>query len=239
MRSKLVLLMAVGLFAWAANAEKTVLDGVYSADQAARGQAAYSARCSSCHLNDLTGYRGALHGIAFAEKFQGDTLDGFFDVTKASMPRGAPSSLSDQTYLDIIAYVLQVNSYPSGSEDLKSDALKSIRVVGKAGPEEVPNFALIKVIGCMAPGSGDIWTLTQATEFEKVRNPDASNATELKADEARPLGTRTIRLEDASYFKPASHKDHKMAAKGFLMRQAEGDKINITSLQMLSENCAK
>src|SRR5271154_654270 len=120
MRGKLVaLVFAAGLVAQTPDDGKTVLDGVYSADQAMRGQAAYTASCSSCHLEDLTGYRGALHGIAFAENFQGDSLDSLFRITKKSMPRDSPASLTDAMYLDIVAYVLRMNSYPSGGEELK------------------------------------------------------------------------------------------------------------------------
>src|SRR5579872_6962643 len=124
-------LVSAVLIARAADQTKTVLDGVYSTDQAARGESAYTAHCASCHLDDLTAYRGALHGIAFSENFQGDSLESLFLVTKSTMPRNEPGSLPEDTYLDIIAYVLQENSYPSGSADLKRDSLKSIKIVGK------------------------------------------------------------------------------------------------------------
>jgi mono/diheme cytochrome c family protein len=232
-------LFAAGLFAQIPDHGRTVLDGVYSADQATRGQAAYTASCSSCHLEDLTGYRGALHGIAFAENFQGDSLESLFRVTKSTMPRDSPASLADGAYLDIVAYILQMNAYPSGKADLKFDELSSIRLVGKAGPETVPNFALIEAVGCLVAGPGDTWTLTRAAEPVKTRNPDALSAAELKGFESKPLGTRTFQLLDAEYFRPSSHKGHKMAAKGFLLRRPDGDQINITSLQMLAAGCTK
>jgi mono/diheme cytochrome c family protein len=241
MGGKLVtFLMAVGYVAWAADSGRTVLDGVYSSEQAARGQAAYTSSCSACHRDDLTAYRGALHGIAFVENFQSDSLDSLFRITKDTMPRDAPASLRDDAYLDIIAYILQVNSYPSGIEDLKMDALKSIRIIGKSGSEVMPNFALVAVIGCLEQGpGGDNWTLIRASEPVKTRNPDPSPTVELKAAEAKPLGTRTFRLDDVSYFRPASNKRHKMLAKGFLVKQPDGDQINITSLQVLAASCTK
>jgi mono/diheme cytochrome c family protein len=218
-------------------ADKTVLDAVYSSDQATRGQAAYTASCSSCHLDDLTAYRGALRGKAFVEIFQGDTLDSLFRLTKTTMPRDAPASLRDETYLDIIAYVLQVNGFPSGREDLKLDSLNNIQIVGKTGMKPVPNFALAAVIGCLSEGPGDNWTLTRATEPTKTNNPDSVSAAELKAFQATPLGKQKFHLLDTGYFQPASHKNHKIAVKGFLIRHAEGDEINVTSLQMLASNC--
>ena len=230
------LLLAAGLFARAA-ATRTVLDGVYSTDQAKRGQAAYSANCSACHLDDLTAYRGVLRGVAFAESFQGDSLDNLFQVTRRTMPRDAPASLSDETYLDILAYVLQKNSYPSGSSDLKMDLLKSIRIVGKTGLEPVPNFALVSVIGCLEAAPAGRWKLTSTTEPVRTRNPDPSSEAELNGYARVPLGTLTFELLDTAYFRPVNYKGHKMAVKGFLVKRPDGDQINVTSLQTIAEGC--
>ncbi len=230
-------LVAAGLIARGADQTKTVLDGVYSADQAERGQSAYTAHCASCHLDDLTAYRGALHGIAFSENFQGDSLERLFLVTKNTMPRNTPGSLPEETYLDIIAYVLQENLYPSGSLDLKRDSLKSIQIVGKAGSETVPNFTLVAVVGCLMPGPGDSWMLTGATEPAKTRNPDAARDEELTAYMQKSPETRTYQLLEAGDFRAASHKGNKMAAKGFLVKHSDGDQIHLTLLQVLAETC--
>jgi mono/diheme cytochrome c family protein len=221
----------------AADNPKTVLDGVYSADQAARGQAAYAANCGSCHLDDLTAYRGALHGHAFAEAFQGGTLEHLFQITKKTMPRDAPASLRDDTYVDIIAYVLQTNSFPAGREELKLESLKGIQISAKTGQEAIPNFSLIAVTGCLGDGTGDTWTLTRATEPAKTANPDAMNAADLKSYETKALGKLSFKLLDTSYFQPGSHRGHKIVVKGFLIRHTEGDEINVTWLQMVASNC--
>ena len=34
------------------------------------------------------------------------------------MPQGAPASLSPQAYVDIVAYMLKVNDYPTGDVEL-------------------------------------------------------------------------------------------------------------------------
>jgi hypothetical protein len=41
--------------------------------------------------------------------------------------------LGDAAYLDVLAYILQQNSFPAGAEELKPDAvlLKGIQVVAK------------------------------------------------------------------------------------------------------------
>ena len=53
---------------------KTVWEGVYSAAQAERGKAAYGAKCSMCHLADLTGYYGA-QGRSFHGALAGKRLE--------------------------------------------------------------------------------------------------------------------------------------------------------------------
>ena len=37
------------------------------------------------------------------------------------MPAGAPGSLDDQTYIDIVAYILQFNGMPAGNQKLVPD----------------------------------------------------------------------------------------------------------------------
>ena len=54
---------------------KTVWDGVYTSDQAARGEAAYADSCSGCHRDDLRGYNGVLVGGRFMDSWREDTLN--------------------------------------------------------------------------------------------------------------------------------------------------------------------
>jgi hypothetical protein len=44
------------------------------------------------------------------------------------MPADDPSTLSDDTYLDILAYVFQANDFPAGSVELGLDQLAKIRL---------------------------------------------------------------------------------------------------------------
>ena len=41
---------------------------------------------------------------------------------------------------------------------------------------------------------------------------------------------------ETGYFRPASHKGNRMAAKGFLVKHSEGDQIHLTLLQVLAGN---
>lgn len=102
-------------------ARRTVWDGLYSDTQAVRGKAAYMKSCAECHAPDLGGheYAGALAGFGFQLKWQDASLAEVYGRVR-SMPLGAAGSLTGQEYLDIVAYILQANGYPSGGDDLSA-----------------------------------------------------------------------------------------------------------------------
>lgn len=99
--------------------KRTVQDGLYSEPQAARGKEAYSRACAPCHMDDLGGheYAGALAGYPFQLKWEDASVAELYGRIR-TMPLGAAGSLTGQEYLDILAYVLQANGYPAGSEEL-------------------------------------------------------------------------------------------------------------------------
>src|SRR4026208_2048594 len=120
---------------------KTVWDGVYTEAQAERGQTAYLQFCVRCHKPDLMGIDGAMKGDFFMERRREDNLETLFLDMKAFMPRNNPGGLPEQIYVDIISYLLQNNGMPAGSTELKPNLLETIDLIGKDGPQPVPNFA--------------------------------------------------------------------------------------------------
>lgn len=118
--------------------QRTVWDGVYSEEQAERGQALYTESCSGCHAADLRGDNTSpsLVGMSFEFLWGGSTLGELFTRVQERMPTDRPGSLSGQTYRDILAFVLRANSYPPGSEPLTSDGLDHILITEK--PEGRP-----------------------------------------------------------------------------------------------------
>lgn len=104
--------------------------GVYTAEQADRGKAAYDYDCAACHLDDLLGdgFSPPLVGEPFNFRWNALSVDDIYQSLFATMPQGAPASLTPQGYIDIIAYMLQRNEYPAGDTELPtdSDALKEI-----------------------------------------------------------------------------------------------------------------
>ncbi|HSY02815.1 MAG TPA: cytochrome c [Acidobacteriaceae bacterium] len=120
---------------------KTIWDGVYTDDQAARGKAQYDTSCSSCHMEDLSGSGQALPlaGDAFTDVWEGQTMADLLGLVQGTMPQDKPGSLTPEAALDVISYILQYNKLPAGKEELKNDpdALKDILITKKA-PAKAP-----------------------------------------------------------------------------------------------------
>ncbi len=110
--------------------QQTVWDGVFNEAQAERGQLLYTESCSGCHAPDLRGDNTSpsLVGMSFTFLWGGSTLGELFDRIQERMPTDRPGSLSDQTYRDILAFVLRANSYPAGTQELKTDHLGQILI---------------------------------------------------------------------------------------------------------------
>jgi len=110
---------------------KTVWDGVYSEEQATRGQAAYEAECASCHQPDFAGdgFAPGLAGPEFASAWNDLSVGDLFDRVRQSMPPSNPGSVPPATKVDILAYLLKGNKMPAGSTDLptEAEALKQIK----------------------------------------------------------------------------------------------------------------
>jgi mono/diheme cytochrome c family protein len=115
-----------------AETPKRVWDGVYTAEQAARGKAGFDMTCSRCHNEALIGSeRGpALKGSAFLSHWENDTLGGLFIKIRDTMPMNDVGTITDAIKVDIMAYVLQQNGFPPGSGVLvpQPGALEDIRI---------------------------------------------------------------------------------------------------------------
>lgn len=220
-----------------AAAPKTVWDGVFTPAQADRGLAAYSAQCSRCHGEDLHGSGNVLIGAKFMQQWREDNLRSMYTILRDTMPRNAPRSLSDAMYLDIIAYLLKVNEFPTGTADLALPDTANILLVGKEGPAAVPDFALITVSGCLGPMKDDNGSITAATEPVRTRQPDKSKGDEFTIAMAKSGGTRTLALMGVQYNNEGVVPLHRAEVKGFLIRLPAGNKINVTSMQTSAEAC--
>ena len=119
----LCLISPILVVAAAGEASHTVWDGVYSKEQAARGQTAYNSNCARCHGEALLGGETApaLVDSDFLDRWNGKTVGSLVEVTRKSMPSDGPGKLSRQICTDIAAYLLSSNNFPAGDKDLAPD----------------------------------------------------------------------------------------------------------------------
>ena len=103
--------------------DQTIWDGVYTEEQAGRGQRTYEQECAACHLDDLMGdgIAPSLVGSSFFFRWSDLSISDMYTAIRTTMPQGAPASLSPSGYADISAYLLQKNNVPAGDTELPSD----------------------------------------------------------------------------------------------------------------------
>ena len=217
-----------------------IWDGVYSAAQAKRGEAAYTSYCVRCHGADLMGggrQGRQLKGDPFWQTWQANSLQSLFAKIQGSMPRDDPSSLPDAVYVDVIAFILDSNALPSGAAELRADRalLDGIRIEQRGASGEVTNFSLVDVVGCLTQRTDGRWLLTNATTPAVADGEGPADG--LAAVAAQP-GTGTFRLLGVARFDPGAHRGQMMRAKGLIDQTSGDSRLDLTSLQTVAPACA-
>ncbi len=87
----------------------------YTAAQATRGGEVFGSVCVDCHA------RKDLSNADFKVKWGGRTAFDFFDQIRSTMPESSPGSLERAAYLDVTAYMMQLNGLAAGSLPLPED----------------------------------------------------------------------------------------------------------------------
>jgi quinoprotein glucose dehydrogenase len=99
---------------------KTFRDGVFTAEQASRGEQVYAARCSTCHGDSLAGVEmaPALAGANFRKAWDNQPLLGLANRIRTTMPPVAPNSLTSNQITDLVSYILKANEIRAGNAPL-------------------------------------------------------------------------------------------------------------------------
>jgi mono/diheme cytochrome c family protein len=111
-------------------AVRTTRSGVFSREQASRGADVYAGYCKSCHTAQTH------TGATFSAHWKGRPLSDLYVFIRDRMPKNEPASLSAEEYVDVLAYVLQMNRMPAGLKDLPPDStlLSAIRIAPTVVP---------------------------------------------------------------------------------------------------------
>ena len=115
-----------------AQAGRSIVDGVYTEEQARRGETMFTETCAVCHGADLKGsdFVPTLIGPPFMETWNDKTAGELFEKIKSTMPATEPGTLTPEQSIDAVAYILSVAKYPAGAAELPAavDELKQIRI---------------------------------------------------------------------------------------------------------------
>lgn len=120
----------------------------YSDSQAASGQTLYAQNCAACHLPDLTGSfeAPALNDSNFRNNWSNRNVAELVDLLRRTMPPQAPASLTEQQYVELIAYLLSENDIASGSNDLVA-AATGVVFIGDSSSEQTTALQRMPVPG--------------------------------------------------------------------------------------------
>lgn len=100
----------------AAERPATLAAGVFTAEQATMGGQVFNSVCAECHAER------EFRGTDFFFVWEGSNVGRFLEVVSETMPEDNPGGLTEDQYLAVTAYVLQMNEYPAGSTPLANDA---------------------------------------------------------------------------------------------------------------------
>jgi mono/diheme cytochrome c family protein len=101
----------------------------YTSRQATRGDGLFRDNCVSCHASS------EFRGSSFQRRWTNRAVGDIYEFVLYSMPDDNPGGLPEQTYADIVAYMLQLNDFPAGESELPTsmDALMEMKMFADAG----------------------------------------------------------------------------------------------------------
>jgi len=224
----------------AAAPQKLVGEGVFTETQAARGKQAYETNtCTRCHLDTLEGREqtgggnggAALIGLRFVQDFGESKLSKLVNKIRVDKPNDNPGTLTDQVALDIAAYVLMKNNYPTGRADLTNEVASQTWIPGPPGATGIPTHTIVTSAGCLFQDPSHSWLLKNAADLRPV-TPDASSGG------SDAMGMNTFRLLDAYHYDAASLAGHAVKVVGYLVRLGAEIRVSVTSLQAVAPSCS-
>jgi cytochrome c5 len=134
MVSKSTSLLALSIAGWAgalllsgsaaqgSGVQKTSNDGVYTKEQADGAKAQFDKTCAECHPFTVAGKKKAkdipLGDEPFFQNWEGRALNEIVTTIVLTMPNDGSAAVSDEEAVNLVAYILQQNGFPTGSEPL-------------------------------------------------------------------------------------------------------------------------
>jgi alcohol dehydrogenase (cytochrome c) len=146
----------------------------FNVAQTIGGKPAYDAHCASCHGADLSGAGPAvaLRGPAFMDKWANKPANELFAAVRR-MPPGEPDAVTAAEAASIIAFMLQSNGLPAGSQPFPAAAEPLSRLtVPAAGSTKADQARQLIVVPPRGPSRLDRMTPVTA---EALRRPSPND----------------------------------------------------------------
>ncbi len=90
--------------------------GFFSQAQVDRGSTLFSDICSECH------YASEMSDRNFQFAWRRQTVGDLYELIAETMPESSPGGLAPSEYADVVAYILELNGFEAGDEDMPPDA---------------------------------------------------------------------------------------------------------------------
>lgn len=94
----------------------TTLDGVFTTEQAERGEELFGEACARCHP------ASRFTGADFQPSWRQAPVSTLFTVVRTQMPFDNPGSLDRDEYAAVLAYIFALNDLPAGDRALPASA---------------------------------------------------------------------------------------------------------------------
>jgi alcohol dehydrogenase (cytochrome c) len=120
--------LAAGLAVGAVVAQQAMaqVSPSYTAPQSGQGKALYDSKCQSCHGPSLDDgeFAPPLKGDEFLSRWGGKHVDGLYNYIVDRMPSTQPGTLTPDEGVNLVAYLMNQNRIPAGSQMLTAEAQK-------------------------------------------------------------------------------------------------------------------
>lgn len=117
-----------------------------SQEQAVRGLSVYTKTCVECHTkSDIT-------GADFKIKWNGRPVYELFDVIRTTMPDDKPGTMTQDEYIDVVAYLVRINGAASGGSPFVASDTATLKRLKMEIQVPAPFVDSVKVDGISLGG---------------------------------------------------------------------------------------
>ncbi|WP_419950599.1 c-type cytochrome [Candidatus Palauibacter sp.] len=105
----------------------TTTQGVFSEEQATRGEDVFYNICAECHFEED-------FGGPFIQSWVGASVKDLVDEIAATMPEDNPGGIPTEQYLDVVTYMFKLNGMPTGDDELATGQMDVVEIAVELDP---------------------------------------------------------------------------------------------------------